>query len=126
MNQGISALHGAHQVAQKFSKTTLPRYSESVTGLPASSLSLKSGAILRSSGFTYATLGTALDTFPRKWAIQLDWLRHAETQRWANARVTGVAMREMQVAIAAAATQAHLRLPPTRSRFCRRRVRPRC
>src|SRR5277367_2183246 len=55
MNQGISTLHGPHQVAQKFRRTTLPRRSDSLTVLPAASLSAKSGAAIRSfSGFVAA------------------------------------------------------------------------
>ncbi len=38
---------GSHQVAQKFSNTTLPRKSESCTTLPSASLSEKLGAGLR-------------------------------------------------------------------------------
>jgi len=38
---------GSHQVAQKFSNTTLPRKSESCTTLPSASLSEKLGASLR-------------------------------------------------------------------------------
>ena len=46
-NQGISIRQGSHQVAQKFSNTTLPRKSESCTILPSASLSEKLGAGLR-------------------------------------------------------------------------------
>src|SRR5580704_9551814 len=53
MNQGISTLHGPHQVAQKLSSTTLPLRSESLTFAPVASLSAKSGAERRSlAGFT--------------------------------------------------------------------------
>src|SRR5579871_2691826 len=48
MNQGISTLQGAHQVAQKSSSTTLPLYSDRCTVFPSTSLSTKSGAALRS------------------------------------------------------------------------------
>ena len=43
-NHGISILQGAHQVAQKFSSTALPRKSESRTGLPSRLFNSKSGA----------------------------------------------------------------------------------
>jgi hypothetical protein len=43
-NQGISALHGGHHVAQKFSTTALPRKSERRTVFPDRSFSAKSGA----------------------------------------------------------------------------------
>src|SRR4051812_24951472 len=45
MRSGISARHGPHQVAQKFSSITLPCHSESESGLPSSVSSLKSGAV---------------------------------------------------------------------------------
>ena len=47
-NQGISSLHPWHQVAQKSSRTTLPRYFFRVTVLPERSFSANSGAGLRS------------------------------------------------------------------------------
>jgi len=43
-SDGASALHGGHQVAQKFTNTTLPRSSASETLPPSSSGSVKSGA----------------------------------------------------------------------------------
>src|SRR5260370_8980910 len=43
-NQGISILHGAHHVAQKFSNTTLPLYAVRLMGLPPASLRTKEGA----------------------------------------------------------------------------------
>src|SRR5579862_3797572 len=48
MNQGISILQGPHQVAQKSTKTTLPRKSDKRTTLPLASFNSKSGAFLRS------------------------------------------------------------------------------
>src|SRR5262249_48899971 len=47
-NQGISFLQPVHQVAQKSSTTTLPRYLLSFTVLPELSFSTNSGAALRS------------------------------------------------------------------------------
>src|SRR5580692_11360358 len=47
MNHGISILHGPHHVAQKFSRTTLPLESESLTEAPLASVRVKSGAALR-------------------------------------------------------------------------------
>src|SRR5579884_4045610 len=41
---GISSRHGAHHVAQKSSRTTLPLYSESDSFLPWMSVTVKSGA----------------------------------------------------------------------------------
>src|SRR5260370_41390945 len=41
---GISARQGPHQVAQKFSRMTLPWESARVTGFPSRLVSLKSGA----------------------------------------------------------------------------------
>src|SRR5665213_1175337 len=111
MNQGISMLQGTHHVAQKFSKTTLPRRSESFTGLPDASSRTKSGAILRFSGFTYTVLGAELDRVPaNKSRTQLDWPTHAETQRCANTRVVGNAMSGRPAATAPAASHPHLRL----------------
>src|SRR5579872_1187290 len=115
MNQGISILHGAHHVAQKFSRTTLPRNSESLTGLPEASFRTKSGASRRPSGFTYAELGTSFMKMSR---TQLDWPMHAETQRCANTRVVGNAIRGIAAARAPAAIQPHVRLRP---RFFSRR-----
>src|SRR6478736_5975232 len=123
MNQGISILQGAHQVAQKFSRTTLPRKSESLTGLPEASSRTKSGAILRASGFTY-TLDAELPT--NKSCTQLDWLTQAETQRCANARVVGNAMSGSPAATVPAASHPHLRLRLlVFSRCSRNRARPR-
>src|SRR6266576_3200933 len=50
MNQGISTWQPSHQVAQKFTRTTLPLRSASLTSLPSISFRLKSGARLRSLG----------------------------------------------------------------------------
>src|ERR1700690_1135068 len=44
MSQGISIRQGSHQVAQKFTKTTLPLRSARETSLPSTSFSLISGA----------------------------------------------------------------------------------
>src|ERR1019366_4031985 len=44
MRSGISAGHGGHQVAQKFSSTTFPRRSEAAMVLPSIVLMVKSGA----------------------------------------------------------------------------------
>src|ERR1700674_5461868 len=44
MNQGISILHGLHHVAQKFSRTALPRKSDRRMLLPSSACRVKSGA----------------------------------------------------------------------------------
>src|SRR2546427_13153610 len=46
-NQGISFLHPVHHVAQKSSRTTLPRYFFSFTVLPELSFSANSGAAFR-------------------------------------------------------------------------------
>ena len=55
MNQGISILQGPHQVAQKFSSTTLPAIVGKLHRLPLASFRVKSGAVLRSfSGLTAA------------------------------------------------------------------------
>src|SRR5229473_2113573 len=43
-NHGISILQGSHHVAQKLSRTALPRKSESFTVLPSSEAREKSGA----------------------------------------------------------------------------------
>src|ERR1039457_3424648 len=48
MNQGISILHGPHQVAKKSNSTTFPLYSSRCTVLPSASFSANSGAGLRS------------------------------------------------------------------------------
>src|SRR5205085_22642 len=48
MNQGISILQGPHHVAQKFTRTTFPLRSESLSVAPVASLREKSGAGLRS------------------------------------------------------------------------------
>src|SRR5437588_9612314 len=47
---GISSLHGLHQVAQKFTSTTLPRRSESLMSRPWRSLRTISGAGLPTKG----------------------------------------------------------------------------
>src|SRR5580698_5561549 len=44
ISQGISSRHGSHQVAQKFTTTTLPFRLASVTSLPSRSLNVTSGA----------------------------------------------------------------------------------
>src|ERR1700680_3917849 len=44
MNHGISILQGLHHVAQKFSRTALPRRSDRRMLLPSSDCSVKSGA----------------------------------------------------------------------------------
>src|SRR5437879_4576289 len=44
MNHGISILQGLHHVAQKFSRTALPRRSDRRTLFPSSDSSVKSGA----------------------------------------------------------------------------------
>src|SRR5579885_3278183 len=44
IRSGVSARHGPHHVAQKFSSTTFPRAASSVTGFPSSPSSLNSGA----------------------------------------------------------------------------------
>src|ERR1700687_1798598 len=44
MNHGISILHGPHQVAQKFSRTALPRRSDRRRFVPSRDCSVKSGA----------------------------------------------------------------------------------
>src|SRR5580700_6597847 len=44
-NQGISILHGPHQVAQKFRTTGLPRKSDRRTVLPSRDCRVKSGAM---------------------------------------------------------------------------------
>ena len=41
---GISSLHGAHQVAHTFSRTTCPRKSDRDRSLPTMSVATKSGA----------------------------------------------------------------------------------
>jgi hypothetical protein len=43
-NLGISILHGAHHVAQKFSNTTLTLYAVRLIGFPPASLRTKEGA----------------------------------------------------------------------------------
>src|SRR4051812_29714258 len=101
MNQGISTRQGAHHVAQKLSRTTLPRKSESLTGLPEASLSTKSGAILRFCGFTNPLLAVEVTL--------LNWPTHAETQRCANARVEGRAISGTLAATTPAATHPHVR-----------------
>src|SRR6516225_6243948 len=113
MNIGISTLHGAHHVAQKFSNTTSPRSWDNLTGLPLESFSSKSGAIVRSPGFTYTLLGIG-PNIPdvRNCRTQPVPLTQAERHRWAKARVTGVAIRERQVAMAPATTQVHRRRRP--------------
>src|SRR4030088_2776277 len=103
---GISTLHGPHQVAQKFSRTALPRRSESLMGLPDASCAVKSGAILRSSGFTYVELGAGLEALPiRNSRTLLDSWTQADTQRCAIARVTGNAIKGRPRATTPAAAQ---------------------
>src|ERR1041385_3061079 len=111
MNQGISRLQGAHHVAQKFSRTTLPRNSESLTVLPEASSKANSGAILRCSDFTYTVLGAELDMLPtNRSRTQLAWPTHAETQRCANTRVVGNAISGRPAATTPVASHTHLRL----------------
>src|SRR6516164_6243253 len=113
MNIGISTRHGAHHVAQKFSKTTSPRSWDNLTGLPLESFSSKSGAIVRSPGLTYTLLGIGPNVPDvRNCRTQPVPLTQADRHRWAKARVTGVAIKERQVAMAPTPTQVQRRRCP--------------
>src|SRR6516162_1360302 len=127
MNIGISTLHGAHHVAQKFSNTTFPRSSDSRTGLPLESFSVKSGAIVRFSRLIYTLLGIGrARPAIRNCRTQPVPLTPAEKHRSAKARVTGIAISERQVAIAPATTQVHRRRRPfIFPRWSRSRASPR-
>src|ERR1700680_3145982 len=50
ISQGISTRQGSHQVAQKFTRTTFPLYSESERFFPSRSISVISGAAMRTVG----------------------------------------------------------------------------
>src|SRR3972149_8597270 len=54
--EGISSLQLLHQVAQKFTKTTLPRREERVYSLPFISVSVKSGAYAPTTTGSYLLL----------------------------------------------------------------------
>src|SRR5580692_10023450 len=55
ISHGISSLQGPHHVAQKFSRTALPLYSESETDLPSTVFRVKEGAgFSRKSGSPWA------------------------------------------------------------------------
>jgi hypothetical protein len=79
-NQGISSLQLAHQVAQEFTKTGLPRSSTSETAFPSRVLTVNSGAAFPSRwGSTVSESSglRALDWLLRRGCL----LRKNQTQR---------------------------------------------
>src|SRR5260370_38250534 len=54
ISQGISILHGPHQVAQKFTKTTLPLNRLRETSWSSRSFKVKSGEAVGLSGYVFA------------------------------------------------------------------------
>src|SRR5690349_19839998 len=101
-NHGISALQGGHQVAQKFSNTTLPLYADRRRSAPPASLRVKSGA-----------------RPVRAWlacvALLAKRASHAPMQA---ARGAGKASKVKQPAATAAVTQVQLRLRGSPSESC--------
>src|SRR5262245_39401235 len=101
----MSTLHGGHQVAQKFSRTTLPRKSERRTGLPEASARVKSGAICKlPAGCTFVWLGQKIRR------IALVSPTQASMQRSAKTRVAGKAIRHVTVTADAASAITHRRV----------------
>src|SRR5512146_106592 len=73
LNSGISSWHGAHHVAQKFSRTTLPRRLLRSTCAPFKSVRAISGARLFTSDFAAGTAAKlACATTPARKVLQMN------------------------------------------------------
>ena len=84
-NQGISILHGPHQVAQKLRTTGLPRKSDKWTVSPSRDCKVKSGAMPLSNTYWSA--------WPATWRRHRRTRRRRSARRGRRARAPGAASR---------------------------------